>query len=104
MVDPSIMCRKHLLGEHVELHMFVGSINNGINIRGYIRDNLCEPSSIRSRHEELVDEMIKRGYKHNSPLPEFCYVDKTLINTSKSLAELLSRCKECNNRYDSRIK
>lgn len=28
MVDPKIMCRKHLLGEHLELHMLAGCINN----------------------------------------------------------------------------
>ena len=40
MVDPKIMCRKHLLGEHVEHHMFVGTINKRISIVGYLRDNL----------------------------------------------------------------
>ena len=27
MIDPTMLCTKHLLGEHVELHMFVGTIN-----------------------------------------------------------------------------
>jgi hypothetical protein len=26
MVDPRLVCSKHLLGEHVELHMFVGCL------------------------------------------------------------------------------
>ena len=26
MVDPRLLCRKHLLGEHVENHMFIGTL------------------------------------------------------------------------------
>ena len=29
MVDPQIMCRQHLLGEHTEMHMFVGTLKRG---------------------------------------------------------------------------
>ena len=32
MIDPKLLCRKHLLGEHLEIHMFVGTINKGINV------------------------------------------------------------------------
>lgn len=32
MVPPELMCRQHLLGEHVELHMFVGAINKGTSV------------------------------------------------------------------------
>ena len=36
MVNPEILCRKHLLGEHVELHMLVGWIIKGKSIQGYL--------------------------------------------------------------------
>ncbi len=36
MVDPTIMCRNHLLGEHVEIHMFVGTIDQGQSVRGFL--------------------------------------------------------------------
>lgn len=95
MVDPSKMCRQHLLGEHVELHMFVGSINKGTRIQTYIDTNLCEPNSIIDRHSILVKEMLKRGYNHKSPLPLFEYDDNTKIDVVKSYAELLKRCDKC---------
>jgi hypothetical protein len=95
MVDPNLMCRKHLLGEHVEIHMFVGSINKGINIQTYIDTNLCEPNSIVERHNSLVKEMKSRGYNHNSPLPKFYYNDDTKVDIDKSYKDLVSRCKEC---------
>lgn len=104
MVDPEIMCRKHLLGEHVELHMFVGSINKGKNIRTFIETNLCEPGSINSRHEELVAEMLSRGYNHKSELPDFEYEDSTLIDKKSALLDLISRCKICNYKYTSKLR
>ena len=34
MLPPECMCRKHLLGEHVELHMLLGSMRRGKSIEG----------------------------------------------------------------------
>ena len=56
MIDPIMLCNKHLLGEHVELHMFVGTINKGKKLDGYKKNGLVEVHNIRSRHKELVGE------------------------------------------------
>ena len=37
-------------------------------MNGYFRNNLLEPKSLKVRHNELVNEMLRRGYKHNTPL------------------------------------
>lgn len=100
MTDPAIMCRQHLLGEHVELHMFVGTINKGISVAGYLSDNLLEPSSLKSRHSELVNEMLRRGYSHQSPLPEVTMgleeSDLAVkIDRVASRNELTRRCPVC---------
>jgi hypothetical protein len=42
MVPTKIMCDKHLLGEHVEHHMFLGSLKQGFNLDGYVKNNLFE--------------------------------------------------------------
>ena len=101
-VNPKIMCRNHLLGEHVELHMFKSSIEKGINMDGYIKSNLLEPLSIINRHEKLVSEMDRRGYNHSSTIGYlrlyqlFDIKDyRYKIDKKKSLKELLRRCKEC---------
>lgn len=105
LVDPKIMCRKHLLGEHVEHHMFVGTINKKLNMRGYANNNLIEPQKLQERHLELVDEMISRGYNHNSPLDEvdLSYLDEdiqmAIVDVDSSLKEILRRCPECAARY-----
>jgi hypothetical protein len=106
MVNPKIMCRQHLLGEHVEHHMFVGSINKETSMKGYLSDNLLEPASLFARHEALATEMESRGYDHRSPLPKveipFRLEDAFVkIDKSASLKELLRRCPECRARYEA---
>lgn len=110
MVDPDIMCLKHLCGEHLELHMFVGSIERNVSIQGYINNNLLEPSSIVERHEELVREMEKRGYNHKSPITidwerfnkhfQMKRVKDHKIDREAALQELLSRCSVCRGRHN----
>lgn len=95
MVEPSLMCRKHLLGEHVELHMLVGTLNRGKSIGGFLEKGLLEPQNIQDRHDALVVEMRKRGYKHNSPLPNFQTEYQGRVDVNKSLEDLKSRCKDC---------
>lgn len=96
-VQPSVMCRKHLLGEHVEMHMFAGCINKGKNISGYIDKGLVEISKINGRHEELALEMKRRCYKHSSPCPKIDVIKAVegMVDISKSRAELARRCPEC---------
>jgi len=36
MCDPRFMCNKHLFGEHVEHHMFIGTLERKKSINGYI--------------------------------------------------------------------
>lgn len=96
MVEPKKMCRKHLLGEHVELHMLVGTINKGRSIAGFINKGLAEPYKIKQRHEQLAKEMAYRGYKHKSELPDFEYKGKEgKVDIEDSEKELITRCGDC---------
>lgn len=106
MCNPKILCDRHLLGEHVEHHMFVGTINKKIRIDGYIANNLIEPHSLEDRHMELVVEMQRRNMNHKSDLP---YINRSyipekyqnhLIDRKSALDDLLSRCPDCKRRYD----
>jgi hypothetical protein len=98
MVDPETMCRNHLLGEHVECHMFAGTINRGKNIRGYLDKGLLEVHNLKSRHDELAGEMEKRGYHHGSPL-EYKPGDKAgSIDAGRNAVELNKRCEQCRER------
>jgi len=99
LVDPKTMCRKHLLGEHLELHMLAGCLNKGKNINGYIEKCFADPTLLRHRHGELVKEMKRRGYNHCSPvgkLPQT--LRKGHFDTEANKFELCRRCAECRER------
>lgn len=97
-VNPRLMCRKHLLGEHVEMHMFIGTIMNGKSVQGYLDNQLVEMHNIWKRHEELVREMKRRGYNHNSPLANCVKVEAGYVDVRDNIEELKRRCKDCRRR------
>ena len=102
MVDPKILCRKHLIGEHVELHMLVGHLRLGRKVDGFVAHNCVQPRSINARHRALAAEMTRRGYKHVSPLrqPAIAWHQhpEAMVDIAASLTDLLGRCKECASR------
>ena len=100
-VDPRLMCREHLLGEHRELHGIVGLLLNGRSIEGYRR--LIEVHNIRSRHEEIVEEMRRRNYRHKSPLPDFKEYIFGIVDREENLRELFSRCSTCREKISRSI-
>jgi len=70
-LNPEILCREHLLGEHRELHAIWSVLTKAK--KGYSK----HPETLRWKgklkalykvHEELVVEMKKRGYNHFSPI------------------------------------
>ncbi len=97
MIPPQMMCDKHLLGEHLELHMFVGCIEKGKSIEGYIQNGLVEVHHIRTRHDEIVKEMLARGMNHNTPISN-SYKLKLIagkVDVEKNGVELMTRCLLC---------
>lgn len=40
MVDPATMCDRHLLGEHAEIHMAIGTIAKGRSVAGRVEHGL----------------------------------------------------------------
>ena len=104
MVDPKIMCVKHLNGEHLECHMFVSSILKKKKLNGFLTNNELEPLSIVTRHDDLAAEMIRRGINHKTPLVlsqtdlENSFTMEQInvrIDKDKSKNLLLSRCSKC---------
>lgn len=101
LVDPKLLCRKHLLGAHVEHHMFIGSLQKGRSIDGFIRDGLVEVHMLDVRHEEIAAEMLRRGYNHKSPLPEGTadlLYHAGRVDPQRSIKDLSDRCEECRER------
>jgi len=109
LVAVAKMCRKHLLGEHVETHMLLGSLVRGKNLRGFFAKGLIEPRALLARHEALAAEMIARGYAHRSPMDALVVAGAVaglsqedrdrVVDREKSESDLQSRCEECRNKF-----
>jgi hypothetical protein len=95
MIPPRQMCRKHLLGEHVEIHMLAASLRLRKSLDGFIQKGLLELGSLRRRHLELAAEMISRGYSHHSPLGRVPKCAGGKVNRRRSRRELAARCPDC---------
>jgi len=98
MTDPATMCRKHLLGEHGEIHKHRHNFVRGHSIAG--RRGQIEPLAMGTRHDALACEMVRRGYRHASPyaMPDLTgYGDLTswLVDVEQSERDLANRCEEC---------
>ncbi len=85
-VAPATLCRSHLLGEHRELHGLWNILTR--DLRGYrshpeTRRWVGKLAALYARHEELVVEMARRGYRHASPL------DSALATGSSTQTEFI---------------
>lgn len=104
MINPAKMCDQHLLGEHVEHHMIVGSIERKKSVAGFIRNNCMQPLALRDRHDAIAAEMTARGMRHRSPLKQYdiSYLPADQqsheVDVLASEADLFGRCKKCRER------
>ena len=95
-VDTSKMCNKHLLGEHLEMHMFVGCIKKGMSIKGYVDKGLVEVSNISKRHNVLVKEMLIRKMNHKTPIDDTsAFPEQGKVDVEENIKELKKRCSKC---------
>jgi hypothetical protein len=96
LVNPKTMCRNHLLGEHLELHKLEGCLKKGKNMKGYLERGLVDPSLLTTRHDEVVAEMKRRGYRHLSPIMASPgSVERGQIDPKANALELARRCPRC---------
>lgn len=110
MVDPEILCKNHLLGEHCECHMFLGTLQKKKSVSGYIEKNLFQPLQLKERHDKLKAEMARRGMNHKSDLnvcDELDYLPESYLNykvdAMSSHNDLMDRCPRCRERFNKKI-
>lgn len=120
-VDPEFLCHyddhenretdySHLMGEHAELHMVIGSIRDhphGIAIvEGHAEKGQINTALIQERHDALVAEMERRGIDHDTPMDyddelDLGVIDTTLdpnIEQDSNLQQLMDECPACRER------
>jgi hypothetical protein len=70
-IPPQKLCRNHLLGEHAELHgvwTILTQDRQGYANHPEVARWRGKLRALYNKHEEIVAEMLQRGYRHNSPL------------------------------------
>ena len=101
-VDPAILCRQHLLGEHSEMHQAAGTIANHQHgeaiMKGHAKKGNIDTTLISKRHDELAEEMTRRGMNHDSELQSFKDPEIGSIDEAANLEDLLARCEACRER------
>jgi hypothetical protein len=100
-VPVEYLCRNHALGEHLEMHMFIGCLKKGISLKGYIDKGMVEVHNIKKRHDELAKSFSTRNYNHKSPIEEFDYIETGYVNIEQNIEELKRRCKKCKERIEN---
>ncbi len=102
-IEVKKLCRKHLLGEHRELHGLWNILTKHGGRGGYSHHPetkrwIGKLKALYIRHEALVREMKRRGYDHRSPLDKKYAVGKRtqdfLINSLREQQKLL-QAKPC---------
>lgn len=102
MIKPELLCDKHLLGEHGEIHK-----HRHIFVKGYSIKNRVQcpaqivPEHMEVRHNELAKEMTARGMKHASSYsqPDLCNytLEEAMpeIDIIYNIKDLSERCGNC---------
>lgn len=107
MIDPRLLCDQHLLGEHGEIHKHRHNfVKQHKMTKRIFPVTQIEPSSMEIRHDELVEEMVRRGMNHKSPFkqPDISYLpldqQLAIVNPINSLKDLKYRCPDCAKRIE----
>lgn len=102
MIPTYLLCDKHLLGEHGEIHKHRHNFVKRHSISGRISPEVqIEPASMALRHDELASEMLERKMNHQSPYeqPDISYLPEhernAKVDIEISLSELVRRCPAC---------
>ena len=109
MIDPEIMCDKHLLGENGEIHKFRHGFEKGHSIAGRVRPVVqIVPSEMQSRHDELTAAMERRfGKKYESAyaqpdLSKYADADiRVSVDLGHNMRDLAARCEQCRARMEN---
>ena len=109
-IEPKFLCVNHLLGEHNEIHKHRHNFIKQHSIAKRIFPVVqIEPENMKKRHDELAEEMLKRGYNHMSPYeqPELSHLKPeeryAKINKSISFSDLINRCPKCKERINGKV-
>lgn len=100
LIDPKLLCTRHELGCHFEIHKAVGNLrHSGKWTKSLTKKGFLEPQNFLKVHNEIVEDMLKRGFNHNSPLEiKGLELEQGKVSIEKSICDLMFRCINCRRR------
>lgn len=93
-IDPELLCDRHLLGEHNEIHAIWSVITGGLKgFSGHPETKRWQGKlrALYLRHALTAAEMQRRGFKHKSPLDENLATGKAVQDELKDPVEVQER-------------
>lgn len=99
-ISPKLLCRKHLLAEHRELHGLWNILIKHNKTGGYSRHPetlrwIGKEKALYLRHKKLIGEFKRRNYRHNTPLEKELVTGKDkqdfFLNTLLEQREILKK-------------
>jgi len=98
MVDPKLMCTRHILGEHMEIHKHRHIFVKKHSISGRIKPIVqIEPMAMKKRHDQLVEYL--KNHKSPYTLPDLSHLPDeekyAKVDINYSYSDLISRCDKC---------
>lgn len=108
MISPSLLCNKHILGEHGEIHKHRHNFVKKHSMSGRLSPVVqIEPMMMEYRHDELAEEMLRRGMNHKSPYeqPDISHLpfqeQYARVDKANSMKDLSDRCADCKKRIEN---
>lgn len=98
MLDPKMMCIKHIVGEHGEIHKHRHNFVKKHNISGRIKPivQIC-PELMEKRHDELVPFL--KNHKSPYTQPDLTHLSSNeryaVADIEANKKDLVERCPEC---------
>ena len=105
MIPVACLCGVHLRAEHYEIHKAAGNLRrSGRWATALVRKGFLEPQNFVTRHDGIAEEMLRRGYRHLSPL-EFSGIafEDGAVDEARSYRDLAGRCPGCRKRIQEHL-
>jgi hypothetical protein len=101
MINPALLCNKHILGEHGEIHKHRHNFVKKHKMAGrMVYPSQIDPHRQQERHDLIAEEMTRRGMNHKSPYeqPDTSHLPAAEIDLDHNLKDLSDRCEGCRER------
>ena len=97
MLNITIMCKKHISGEHSEIHKHRKDFEREYSIKGRIEPQvLIQPKDMKNRHDKLAKALNHKSVYTQPDLQNYpTYQKEAKVDKWKSLVELYRRCENC---------